>query len=84
LAWRAMGLSNAERQARWRERREALLRGHPDVIERALLQAAERCSQLSEQERRALADKIADAALGHLHRAQALAGLARLLCLGER
>ena len=34
--------SDAERQRRWRERRNALARSHPDVTERALLQQAER------------------------------------------
>jgi len=71
-----MGLSNAERQRRWRERRNALARGHPDITERALLQQAERCEQFSDQERTALADKLADAAMGHLRRSQELARLA--------
>jgi hypothetical protein len=34
--------SDAERQRRWRERRNALARSHPDITERALLQQAER------------------------------------------
>jgi hypothetical protein len=59
-------LSNAERQRRWRERRNALARGHPDITERALLQQAERCERFSDQERAALADKLADAANRHL------------------
>jgi len=46
-----MGLSGAQRQARWRAKREALVRGHPEVAERALLQAAERCGGLSAEER---------------------------------
>ena len=71
-----MGLSNAERQRRWRERRNALARGHPDITERALLQQAERCERFSDQERTALADKLADAAMGHLRRSQELARLA--------
>jgi hypothetical protein len=59
-----MGLSNAERQRRWREGRNALARSHPDVVERELLQAAERCERLSGEERTALADKLAYAASG--------------------
>ena len=72
-----MGLSNAERQRRWRERRNALARGHPDITERALLQQAERCERFSDQQRTALADKLADAAMGHLRRSQELARVAR-------
>src|SRR5215831_7704682 len=60
-----MGLSNAARQARWREKRDALVRGHPEVAKRALTQAADRCGGLSEGDRQRLADRFADAALGH-------------------
>jgi hypothetical protein len=80
-----MGLSNAERQRRWRAKRDELVRGSTEVLERALLQEAERCSrgEMSEQERIALADRLADAAMGHLRRSQELAGLARRLRAGE-
>jgi hypothetical protein len=54
-----MGLSNAQRQQRWRAKR-------PDVIERALRRATERCGELPEAERLALADKLSAAATHHL------------------
>jgi len=73
---------NAVYQARWRAKREALLRAGAD--ERALMQAAERCERLSEQERVALADALADAAMGHLRRSQELARLATKVRTGER
>jgi hypothetical protein len=47
----------------------ARARQGPDVLERALLQDAERCSELSDQERIALADRLADMANRHLWRA---------------
>src|SRR5215468_5107581 len=65
-----MGLSNAERQARWRAKR-------PEVIEAELTRAAERCNDLPDADRLALADKLADAAMSHLRRSQELAQLAR-------
>jgi len=77
-----MGLSNAERQRRWRAKRNALAkqalvkRDGPEVVERVLVQQAERCERFSDQERTALADKLADAAMGHLRRSQELARLA--------
>jgi adenine C2-methylase RlmN of 23S rRNA A2503 and tRNA A37 len=71
-----MGQSNAERQRRWRERREALVKANPEVAERELMQAAEECEQLSDAERVALADKLADMANRHLWRAHELAQLA--------
>lgn len=72
-----MALSNAEKQARWRVKRNALAAGHPDVTENALLQEAERCGELSAEARTALADKLADAAMTHLRRAQALGKVAQ-------
>jgi hypothetical protein len=60
-----MGLSNAERQRRWRTKRDALARSHPDVVELQLMQEAERCELLSGPERADLADKLADAAMRH-------------------
>jgi len=71
-----MGLSNAARLRRWREGRNALARSHPDVVERELLQAAERCERLSGEERTALSDKLADAANRHLWRAHELSRVA--------
>jgi hypothetical protein len=74
-----MGLSNVERQRRFRARQQALAKANPEVAERALLEEAEQCAQLSDAERIALADKLADMAMGLLHRAQQLAAVARKL-----
>src|SRR5215831_14858170 len=64
---------NAVYQARWREKREALLRAGAD--ERALMRAAERCERLSDQERTALADKLTDIAMRQCARAGGRRGL---------
>jgi hypothetical protein len=74
---------NAGYQRVWRERREALMRSNPDAIEAALLQRAERSSQLSTEERTALADKLADAAMMHLRHSQELARVATKVRAGE-
>jgi len=71
-----MGLTNAERQARWREKRDAKLANHPDVIERELMQQAERCGELGEAERLALADKLSGAAADYLRRSNGLSQMA--------
>lgn len=68
---------NAGYQRAWREKREALVHSNPDVLERELLQAAERSLRLPAEQRMALADKLADAAMVHLQRSQELALLAR-------
>jgi len=47
------------------------------VVERALLEEAARCEQLSEEQRVALADQLSDAANQHLWRAHKLAEIAR-------
>src|SRR5262249_2284739 len=72
----AMGQSNAERQRRWRERRQALVEGARETVERELIAAAEEGEQLSDAERVALAAKLADMANRHLWRAHELAQLA--------
>src|SRR5215469_9569152 len=72
-----MALSNAQRQARWRVKRDAREKLRPEVIEAALVQQAEHPAALSDADRLALADKIANAAMHHLHRSQELAQLAR-------
>jgi hypothetical protein len=71
-----MGQSNAERQRRWRQRRQALVEGARETVERELIAAAEGCAQLSDAERIALADKLADRAMDLLHRSQELARVA--------
>lgn len=70
---------NAGYQARWRAKRAAELKARPELVEGELIRAAGRPGDLSDQERQALADKLADAAMGHLRRAQDLAALARRL-----
>ena len=72
-----MALSPAEKQRRYRARQSALMRSNPDVAERALLEEAARCEQLSAEQRVALANELADLANRHLWRAQELAQLAR-------
>jgi hypothetical protein len=59
-----MGLTNAQRQQRWRVKRDARLKNHPDVIERELVAAV------------ALADRLSSAATDHLRRSQELVQLA--------
>lgn len=75
---------NAGYQARWRAKRDAQARTNAEAIERALLQDAHRCERLSDQERLQLADRLADAAMGHLRRSQELAAMARKVRTGER
>jgi len=77
-------MGNAERQARWRAKRNALARSHPDVIERELVQAAEGFERLPERERLQLADRLADAAMVHLRRSQELSRVAMKVRAGER
>src|SRR5262249_61674418 len=67
-----MALTNAEKQARWRARRDALVRANPEALERLLVEDAERCERMSDQERTVLADKLTDIAMRHLWRAHAL------------
>ena len=69
-------LTPAKKQAAYRARHKAAEQSRPDAIEAALLQQAERCEQLSDEARAALADEIADIAKGHLWRATELAKLA--------
>jgi len=80
-----MALSDAERQKRWRDKRNALARANPDAIERALLQEVERCErgELSDQERIALADKLADLAMDFQRRAIRLSRIATRLRTGS-
>src|SRR5215831_3332421 len=59
-----MALTPAEKQRRYRDKRKAADQTTPDAIERELLQEVERCDrgEMSDQERIALADKLADLA----------------------
>ena len=75
---------NAGYQARWRARRDALARANPEVAERALLEEAEGCERLSDQERTALADKLTDIAMRHLWRSHELSRIATKVRTGGR
>jgi len=75
---------NAAYQARWRSKRDAQARANPEAIERALMQAAERCERLSDVDRLRLADRLADVAMVHLRRSQELARVVQRVRLGER
>jgi hypothetical protein len=72
-----MALTPAEKQRRYRERRNALAQANPEVVEGTLLEEAAQCEQLSVEQRVALADKLADAANHHLWRAHKLAEIER-------
>ena len=74
-----MALSPAEKQQRYRDRLKAAEQMSPDAIERELMAEAERASEMSDQERNVLADKLPDLAMSTLHRAQRLAAVARKL-----
>ena len=80
-----MGLSNAERQRRWRQKRDVLARTNPEAIEQALLQDVERCErgELSDQERISLVDKLADTAMSYQWRASKLAKMAMKIRTGR-
>jgi hypothetical protein len=82
---KAASRSEAEKQRRYRERRSALARSRPDVVEAALLQDVERCErgELSDEERIALADKLADLAVRHQGRAIALSKMAQKVRYGR-
>jgi hypothetical protein len=71
-----MALTPAEKQQRYRDRRSALAASRPDVVEAALVRKAARCSELSDAERVALADRLMELASHFQWRASALAKLA--------
>jgi len=75
-----MGLSNRERQARYRAKQQALIEANPEVAERALLEEAEQCAQLSDAERIALADKCAGSEGGRMKTRVLCARRTRVLC----
>jgi hypothetical protein len=70
---------NAEYQRRFREKRELEARTHPDVIQQELQRELERAERgkLSAAECWTLADRLADLAMQHQYRAQALGKLAQ-------
>ena len=84
-----MALTSAEKQARYRARQrdkqDTLTASHPNAIERELMLEVERCDrgELSDQERIALAEKLADLAKDFLWRAHRLSKMAHKLRTGE-
>ena len=80
-----MALFPAEKQKGYRERRKAEDQVSPDAIERAHIVEAQRCErgELSDQERIAFADKVADLAKDFLWRAHRLSRVAMKLRTGE-
>ena len=78
-----MALTPAQKQRRHRERLKAADQTNPDAIERELLQEVERCDQMSDGERIALAEKLADLARDFLWRSHRLSKLAHKLRTGE-
>ena len=82
-----MALSSAEKQARYRARQHdkqgVLDASHPDAIEQALMLEVERCDQMSDRERIALAEKLAELAKDFLWRAHRLSKMAHKLRTGE-
>ena len=80
-----MALSNAEKQRRWREKRNAAAHNDPDAVERMLQQEVDRCErgELSDQERIALADKLVDTAKNFLWLSHRLARMATKVRTGR-
>ena len=74
-----MALSNAERQRRWRARRNDLVQANPVVIEAELLADVKCCErgELSVRARALLADRLTVAAFGHWRAAAEFERLAR-------
>ena len=80
-----MALTPAEKQRRYRERLKAADQTNPDAIERELLQEVARCErgEMSDQERIALPEKLADLAMDLLWRSHMLSRMATKLRTGE-
>jgi hypothetical protein len=80
-----MALTPAQKQRRYRERLKAADQTTPDAIEQALMLEVARCErgELSDQERIALAEKLADLAKDFLWRAHSLSKMAHKLRTGE-
>jgi hypothetical protein len=83
LPWQpmAMVLTPAEKQQRYRDKLKAQAQTNPEAVEIALMAEVERAErgELSEQERDALADKLADLAMRYLWRAKELSQIAMKL-----
>jgi hypothetical protein len=82
----AMALTTAQRQPRWKAKRNALAQNNPDVIQRELEKELERVKrgELSEPERIALAERLADLAVQYQWRASTLAKLAMKVRANDR
>jgi len=80
-----MALTPAQKQKRYREKRKTADQTNPDAIESELLQEIARCDrgEMSDQERIALADKLADLAMDFQRRAIRLSRMATKLRTGE-
>jgi hypothetical protein len=78
-----MALTPAQKQRRYREKLKVADQTNPDAIERTLLLEVERCDQMSDQERIALAEKLANLAMDLLWRSHRLSKLAHKLRTGE-
>ena len=80
-----MALTPAQKQKRYREKRKTADQTNPDAIERELLQEIARCDrgEMPNQERIALADKLADLAMDFLWRSHRLSKMAHKLRTGE-
>src|SRR5262245_62482882 len=76
-----MALTPAQKQKRYRERLKAADQTNPDAIERELLQEVQR--EMSDQERIALAEKLADLAMDFLWRSHRLSKMAHKLRTGS-
>jgi len=78
-----MALTPAQKQRRYREKLKAADQTNPDAIERELLQEVARCDrgEMPDQERIALADKLADLAMDR--RSIRLSRMATKLRTGE-
>jgi hypothetical protein len=74
-----MALTSAEKQQRYRGKLKAQAQTSPEAVEAALLAEVERASELSEEARIALADKLADLANHHLWQAHKLSKIAMKL-----
>ena len=80
-----MALTAAQKQQRYRDKRKAAEQTNPDAIERELLQEIARCErgEVSDPERIALAEKLADLAMDLLWRSHRLSRMATKLRTGE-
>ena len=72
-----MALTAAEKPQRYRDGLKAATQMSPEAVEAALVQEAAHCEELSDEQRAALANKLADLAVHFQWRARKLAELAQ-------